>query len=477
MTLKWHHATKIGTGTAADRAGVDSALLRKGTFFIEDSPASTCIYDGVQWLPWETAAELDTRYLKLSAPGTEVPDHTHTAAQAGQLDWDDVWLDAVHDHTSAAEGGTIIVDSTTRTVKAAGGDFTTIQAAIDWFADKKILYGANYIDVDATAYDEAVDFSGIFCVPGATLTLRGDTRVLVGLTYVDTVADNTDAMNKADLANGGDGICTLSNAGNNITVAGSIANPDFDAAGLVNGDRVLAYDNAGVIALHTIDSVLNNVITLTAAAPALGNDGTAVCLLPNRSIERTVAGPCIQVTGQVKGIVVDGFYLESAAGASCDGIFMYNGPEVTLHNLVTYVEDFGFHVTTGTPALVAQSGDISVWGGSRGVVLSRTAFATLWYLIVVGASAYGYLVSDSSGMSAAYAQAITCVNGFQVQQLSWAYLANGVARQNTNVGYYAGFRGYIQATTADANNNGNAADYSPAVSDAWGNSNGSVTWS
>jgi len=50
-------------------------------------------------------------YLKEKASGglsTEVPDHLHTAAQAGQLDWDDVWSDAVHTHRTAAEGGTLI---------------------------------------------------------------------------------------------------------------------------------------------------------------------------------------------------------------------------------------------------------------------------------------------------------------------------------------------------------------------------------
>lgn len=370
----------------------------------------------------------------------------------------------------------VIVDGITKTVKAAGGDFTTVQAAIDWFADKKSLYGPNYVDVDAAAYDEAVDFSGVFCIPGASLTLRGDTRVLVGLTYVDTVADNTDAMNKADLANGGDGICTLSNAGNNITVAGSIANPDFDAAGLVNGDRVLAYDNAGAIALHTIDSVLNNVITLTAAAPALGNDGTAVCLLPNRSIERTVAGPCVAIMGPVKGLCLDGFYLESHTGGLCNGVSMWGGGALTITNVVTRVEDFGYHIANTSAELTASGGANSVWGGSRGVNLSGTAYGHLWYLYVVGTSLYGFNVADYAGLSAAYAQVIACVNGFNIMQFSFAYLPSAVARQNT-VGYYAGFRGYVQATNTNANNNANFTNYSPAVSDAWGNNNGSITWS
>lgn len=51
-----------------------------------------------------------TQYLKEKASGglgTEIPDHTHVAAQGGLLDWDDVWIDAVHTHQSAGEGSTL----------------------------------------------------------------------------------------------------------------------------------------------------------------------------------------------------------------------------------------------------------------------------------------------------------------------------------------------------------------------------------
>lgn len=51
-----------------------------------------------------------TQYLKERASGglgTETPVHTHVAGQGGQLDWDDVWADAVHDHSAAGEGGTV----------------------------------------------------------------------------------------------------------------------------------------------------------------------------------------------------------------------------------------------------------------------------------------------------------------------------------------------------------------------------------
>jgi hypothetical protein len=50
------------------------------------------------------------QYLKervSGGAGTEVPVHTHQSTQGGLLDWDTCWTDAVHNHTSNAEGGTL----------------------------------------------------------------------------------------------------------------------------------------------------------------------------------------------------------------------------------------------------------------------------------------------------------------------------------------------------------------------------------
>jgi hypothetical protein len=39
--------------------------------------------------------------------GGGLVNHTHTALDGGQLDWDDIWTDGVHAHTNAAEGGQV----------------------------------------------------------------------------------------------------------------------------------------------------------------------------------------------------------------------------------------------------------------------------------------------------------------------------------------------------------------------------------
>lgn len=53
-------------------------------------------------------------FIQDGAGGTAPPiqDHDHSGAgEGGQLDWDDIWTDAVHDHSAAGEGGQLDWDS------------------------------------------------------------------------------------------------------------------------------------------------------------------------------------------------------------------------------------------------------------------------------------------------------------------------------------------------------------------------------
>jgi hypothetical protein len=269
------------------------------------------------------------------------------------------------------------------TVGGTDDTFSTIQTAIDSLKQYRIT-GNCRIDVDAGTYDEAVVFSDLLIDAGATLTLRGDTRVLAGLSYVDG-AD----CNQAGLTNGGSGACALANAGNDITVTGGGGNPDFDADGWVNGDTILVYDNAGATTEETIDSVLNNVITLTAAAPAVGNDATAICLLPNRRIERTSAGPCIHIDS-TRGIILDGFYLITSTGDDCHGINAQVGAFVVIWNLVVSPEDRGLQIASALCRADASTGAISVWGASLGIASNLGSYIDAQYVIAIECATAGH---------------------------------------------------------------------------------------
>jgi len=465
--------------------------------------------------PFYEVSEIDDYRTADLVPATSViKDHGALAGRA----------DDIKSHSALYP---LYADGVTKTVGAAG-DFTTIQAAIDWFADREVIYGDCIIDVDAAAYDEAVDFSGLVIAAGDSLTLQGDTRVLAGLSYVScnanaaawtaltvygagaevrpvagnngffyyTVAGGTSAagepawpvvigntvvdgtvtwictgilMNRASLANGGGGSCQITSAG---TVTGTTANPDFDADGWVNGDKILTFNNAGAIAEYTISATLNNTITLTVAAPAMGNDSTAICLLPNRRIERTVAGPCVSVDG-APGIVIDGWFLSPSTGVNCNGVHVINGGLADCQNCATDAEDVGFFAEGDFSAVKAQDGACSAWGcAGGGFYALSSAAATCTYAVT---NKCGFYAINAAYHVARYTVAVNATFGYLASRLSLLDARYATARQDTT-GYYAESGAFLYADSTNANNNGNGTDYNPAPGaiPGYGNGNGNA---
>ena len=352
-----------------------------------------------------------------------------------------------------------IIEDVTVTV-GGGGDFATIQDAIDWFKNW-IVKGTCYIDVDAGAYDEAVVFANLLIAPGAYLVLRGDTRVLAGLTYIDGVA-----ANRASLANGGSGTCALSIDGTRtvITVTGATTSPDFDADGWVNGDRILVFADDGNQYERIISATLNNTITITVALPAgatVGNDGTAVALVPDRSIERSVAGICCNVVG-CEGVALSGWYLESSTGASCNGLGADAGAFVYVSAVLVYAEDYG--ALSGATSYAVTSAlfgarTLSLWGCATGAAASLFAGANIAYAQAVGCTT-GFLSQINSVMYPTLSAAVNCTTAYSCTNQSQLTASSAYARQNTT-GFSSVGNSLLMADTTMAYLNGNITDYSP----------------
>ena len=380
---------------------------------------------------------------------------------------------------------TTAVENVTKTVKAAGGDFTTVQAAIDWFAGRVIL-GSCYIDVDAGIYNEAVVVDAHLVVPGASLTLRGDTRTLAGMTWATGCISNQEGLAGGGTFNAANR-CQLSMnaAGDRITVSGGTVDPDFD--GWVHGDQVLIYGDDGTMYERAINEINpgglgNNVIEITAALPAGafpgggGNmaDATAICLNSNRRIEN--AGIALAVDA-VTGFHPEGLTLKSTGNHSA---LVQNGAAVTGHNLLFYNTTTGscFYVVTGYASANLDDGATSTWGGKYGYNASTIASIRCNYGVACGQSQYGFQVANMSVIRAAKPTAINIGSrGYYAATLSLLYATNGTARQCTNTGYHAWGQSLIYATGTNANNNGNGANYNPAVSCAAGNCNAVIYWS
>ncbi len=266
---------------------------------------------------------------------------------------------------------------------------------------------------------------------------------------------------------------TLSNAGSVITVTCATTNPDFDADSWGNGDGLLVYDNTGTLTEYTISSTLNNAITLTVAAPNVGNDGTFIILLPDRRIEPS-SGVGITIK-RTRGLTIDGFYVAPPSGQRA--LYGYIVASMQLENVVLHGNGADCLFVTSLCSVGANTGAFTCVEGTIGVRSVYNCVLRIEHTALLNQSTNALRARYGDQIAATEVKTANCAAGFQAQYMAHVYLASAWARQTTGIAYYAGQRGYIYAPSTNANNNGNGTDYSPAVSDTFGNNNGSITWS
>lgn len=162
-----------------------------------------------------------------------------------------------------------------------GKEFPTFTDALT--AIKNKIYQKDVvITIEPGTYSEIIDFSSFI---GQKLTIRGDTRELIGFGYSNGKAITTDVRDDYGVSyattNSGQGTISLVNAGNDIDVTCSVANPDFLASGIVAGDKIVIHDDAGVFHELTIAAVTATKLTLTTPAPAVITALAGFSFMPN----------------------------------------------------------------------------------------------------------------------------------------------------------------------------------------------------
>jgi hypothetical protein len=387
-----------------------------------------------------------------------------------------------------ADGQEVVYFPCTKTAGAAS-DFATVQAAIDWFKNRLLCALCKIDIVTGATYAEELVIEDVFCAAEGRLELEGDPRGMTGATWVDS------AVITCQDANAGSGVCTLVNAGAVITITGAGGNPDFDADGWVNGDTVIVRDNAGAVTTYTISVTLNNTITLTVAAPAIGNLGTSITLVPNTVIAPSGAGNAVEVV-ESRGILLDGLYLDATAGATGNGLFVRGGAKCQCENVLAEADGSGFEAASaaalwagdGACTAISCASGFQIGGSSIGTcryacgIANVYGFYSTWNSYLYGANAvaagnssigfFGALFGTFNGTSAYSLDNTTY--GFALWWLSGAYCANSrTAGSNGVADYYASHNSYMEATGTNVG----GPTYSPAISDTEGNVYAIITWS
>jgi len=260
----------------------------------------------------------------------------------------------------------------------------------------------------------------------------------------------------------------LANAGYVITVTGTGGNPDFDADGWVAGDRILVKDNANAFTEQVVASTLNNTITLTGVAPAVGNSGSAIALVPNRAVEPSDAGACITVSALI-GVRVYGFYLNTVVGGNCHGLAASGGGKVQYRNILTLTDDYGFYADgAGSQIGYYSYTPSSAWSSAVNnlIVIATGAAAIQCTLLSTvgpgsGTTTKGFFTQHMGVIWAVYANSSGCDDGFWASWQSEMFAYGAQARFN-DVGYRSEANSMLVCTGTMATVGPNVtADYVP----------------
>jgi len=206
-----------------------------------------------------------------------------TAKGSGAVENDRYWnstVKKIREYTTAwrDEVYRVIDTDVTYNIPADGVNLSSVLPNFE----KKVLVANGKINMAAGVYGGVHTIQDIITSDTGFLTIEGDTRAIVGFGFIHGSNPTTNPTN------GGSGAITISNSGNDITVARATTNPNFATASIVAGDIVWYVDNSGNYGSITVSSVSGNVITCTAAAPTLGGNGSAVCIIPNRKLDNSI---------------------------------------------------------------------------------------------------------------------------------------------------------------------------------------------
>ncbi len=202
-------------------------LSRRGTNTMRGNvvPDTASLYD-----IGSSANPLRAIYVQNLISVTSISTHTHaTDGQGGQLDWDNIWSDATHDHSSNAEGGTSLsgvsitsgtITGITDLVVADGG------TGVSTFTDGGLLVGAGVGAIEALA----VGLTTQILVGGGAATNPAwgtdiPTAVTIGTAYIYRVSGTDVAV-----ADGGTGQSTAGAGFNALSPMTTLGDTIYGAA-------------------------------------------------------------------------------------------------------------------------------------------------------------------------------------------------------------------------------------------------------
>jgi hypothetical protein len=362
------------------------------------------------------------------------------------------------------------------TVTYAASTAASIQAA--WDSLTRVIPPTPVtIDVPAGTYSEAITLSD---QPYASaITIQGDTRAAAGERFAATGS--------------------IAKAGNNCTMTLTTTPPaDFTSADYVIVCGTASAGNVGRFPIVSIDTVNKTVTYVNAAGVAEAvRTNTVIIFCPDRVID---------FTGYATGVlclcsaspVLTGFTILSSSSTTSTGVHVVGAASLTVAKCAVWnVHDNGFQTSNG--AFLSAQGSCSAIKCTIGFFASKSSSMEAYDTYASDCVSSAYLANGGASLFATGAVAVNSTIGFQSGSSGTLYALSAVASyhsgaafravlngtvqcdgstaRNNSVAYHALWQGVLQALNTNANNSGNATNYSPPTSGTEGNNGGIINWS
>lgn len=332
-------------------------------------------------------------------------------------------------------------------------NFSTLQSAIDMMATLDVVDCV--IQLDPGTYTENVSITRLNTNKVTDLIIKGDTRRFVGMTLVSGATGNIFGITGM-----GSGTMTLSNVTTTIVAIGSVTNPDFTAAGLVVGDRVMIRDSAGTGNDLTVASVGTNSFTVNAApANAVTGNGCYIIFKPNVIVQNS-GNPNITFLIESGNLSLIGIEIINKSGASdyyaaietfrsrlCMSNCVIRVENVAAGKLQRGVQIYDGELYFANPAigyLGSISGPVSLInysaskGSSCGILVGNSRVYTNGVFIANFST--GYYMGNASNSQSSYSEFVDCTNGFDLERSIIDITSSGIISATNGVlGNYKSF--------------------------------------
>jgi len=231
-------------------------------------------------------------------------------------------------------------DSNNGLTDSAGGAFLTIQKAVD-------VAGS----IDPSIYDITIQvkpgtYAGfvrmVSMVMIKNLFIKGDTRVLAGMSYVDNSGSRVPVWRGTTNLGGYAGVGNVTitrTTTTRLTITASTTNPNFSGGGWAAGDKILVYSghSANTFTEYTLSAVGATTLDISSGSfPAIA-DGYMVTFVPNVKVAPTTTPPTgtlgtFSAVNTLQAYIIGFEILPSSATGVFDCVAPQANAEINVHN-------------------------------------------------------------------------------------------------------------------------------------------------